>query len=299
MADSKIQRVLLVGDARKGGTAELVARYAQWFSDRGVSTDQVTDRDVPLHDRDADVVVVWGGDGSLLAAARRMADNQRPTLGINRGRLGFLTAFEDSETEEGLTRLLAGELIEEPRMMFRCQVDPGNPIEGGLITSNKPSSGNVLGLNDIVISRAGAGGMIIVRVRRGDAEIGTYRGDGVIAATATGSTAYSMAAGGPVLAPDLDAVVVTPLASHSLSARPVTLSIGEGLEFEVLETGDKQHAYCVVDGQEQMQVTIGSKITMKTAPNRFLHLAQSSKQFFEVLVEKFGFAGMAKAGRRT
>lgn len=297
MTESKIKHVLLIGDARKGGSAELVSKYSAWFEERGVSTDQVTNRDVPLHDRDSDVVVVLGGDGSLLAAARRMADNQRPTLGINRGRLGFLTAFENEQAEEGLTRLLAGDLIEETRMMFRCCVERGSLPEGGLSTSNKPSSGNVLGLNDVVISRAGAGGMIIVRVRRGDVEIGTYRGDGIIAATATGSTAYSMAAGGPVLAPDLDVVVVTPLASHSLSARPVVLSIGAGLEFEIIETGEKRHCYCVVDGQEQMQVTVGSKITMCTAPTRFRHLAQSPKQFFEVLVEKFGFAGMARSRR--
>lgn len=291
MAKPEIQRVLLVGDARKGGTADLVARYATWFHARGIETEEITDREIPLHDRKGDVVVVWGGDGSLLAAARRMAENQRPTLGINRGRLGFLTAFEDEQTELGLQTLLAGELCEEDRMMFRCRVDGGEPQEDPIVGSQN----NVLGLNDVVISRAGAGGMIIVRVRRGDADIGTYRGDGVIAATATGSTAYSMAAGGPVLAPDLDAVVVTPLASHSLSARPMVLSIGAGLEFEVLETGDQQYAYCVVDGQVQMRVSVGTKITMRTAPMRFRHLAQSPKQFFDVMVAKFGFAGMVRS----
>lgn len=293
MAESEIRRVLLVGDARKGGTADLVARYAAWFHARDIETDEVTDRDIPLHDREADVVVVWGGDGSLLAAARRMAENQRPTLGINRGRLGFLTAFEDEQTELGLQTLLAGELCEEARLMFRCRVAADAAVTAPAVAN--PS--NVLGLNDVVISRAGAGGMIIVRVRRGDADIGTYRGDGVIAATATGSTAYSMAAGGPVLAPDLDAIVVTPLASHSLSARPVVLSIGAGLEFEIIETGDMPYAYCVVDGQVQMQVTVGTKITMRTAPMRFRHLAQSPEQFFEVMVAKFGFAGMAKSRR--
>jgi NAD+ kinase len=284
MADSKIQRVLLVGDARKGGTAGLVARYAAWFETRGVATEVVTDRELALHDRKADVVVVWGGDGSLLAAARRMASNQRPTLGINRGRLGFLTAFEDEQTELALERLLAGDLSEETRLMFRCQVD-----------SDAKEVHDVMGLNDVVVSRAGAGGMIIVRVRRGNAEIGTYRGDGVIAATATGSTAYSMAAGGPVLAPDLDAVVLTPLASHSLSAHPVVLSMDTGLEFEIVETGDMPYAYCVIDGQVQMQVAAGTKIRVRTAPVRFRHLAQSPKQFFEVLAAKFGFAGMTQA----
>ncbi|MCK5941832.1 MAG: hypothetical protein KAI24_07700, partial [Planctomycetes bacterium] len=93
----------------------------------------------------------------------------------------------------------------------------------------------------------------------------------------------------------LDAVVVTPLASHSLSALPVVLSIGTGLEFEVVETGDMPYAYCIVDGQVQMQVKAGTRITMHTAPMRFRHLTQSPKQFFDVLVAKFGFAGMARS----
>lgn len=284
MAESKIRRVLLVGDAKKGGSAEVIRRHAAWFEDRGVTTEQVTDREASLRDVDADVVVVWGGDGSLLAAARRMGENQRPTLGINRGRLGFLTAFEDEQSEVALEKLLAGELCEETRLMFHCEVTP----EAGAAKQE-------LGLNDVVVSRAGAGGMIIVRVRRGGADLGTYRGDGVIAATATGSTAYSMAAGGPVLAPDVDGVVLTPLATHSLSAHPVVLSVGSGLEFEILETGDMPYAYCIVDGQVQMQVKTGARITMTTAPMRFRHLIQSPEQFFDVLVAKFGFAGMARS----
>jgi len=272
-----VRRVLLVGDAKKGGSADIVAHYSEWLRARGVATEVVTERDEPLVDRDADAVVVWGGDGSLLAAARRMQTNQLPTLGINRGRLGFLTAFESDQSEEALERLLDGSLCEERRLMFRCKVE----------------GEEILGLNDVVVSRAGAGGMIVVRVRRSDAEIGTYRGDGVIAATATGSTAYSMAAGGPVLAPDLDAVVLTPLASHSLTAHPVVLSMGGGLEFEVVETGDMPYAYCVVDGQVQVQVSAGARITMQPVDTRFRHLVQSPKQFFDVLVQKFGFAGMA------
>ncbi len=284
MSARAVRRVLLVGDARKGGSEELVAHHAAWLGRHGVETDVTTDREEPLHDRAADAVVVWGGDGSLLSAARRMGDRQRPTLGINRGRLGFLTAFEDEQSEQALSLLLAGKLVEEPRLMFCCKIDDG---DGPAV--------DVLGLNDVVVSRAGAGGMIIVRVRRGAAELGTYRGDGVIAATAIGSTAYSMAAGGPVVAPDLDALVLTPLASHSLSARPLVLPVGSGIELEVVEVGDQPHAYCIVDGQVQTKVAVGTRIRLQPAAMRFRHLVQSSTQFFQVLVAKFGFAGMARS----
>lgn len=284
MTARAIRRVLLVGDARKGGSEAVVRERADWLRQRSIDVDVTLDRDEPLPERPVDAVVVWGGDGSLLATARRMADRQWPTLGINRGRVGFLTAFEDEQSDQALAMLLAGELVEEPRLMFRCTIDDGDgtPVP-------------VLGLNDVVVSRAGAGGMIIVRVRSGAAELGTYRGDGVIVATAIGSTAYSMAAGGPVVAPDLDALVLTPLASHSLSARPLVLPVGDGIQLEVVEVGDQPHAYCIVDGQVQTKVAVGTRITLQRAPIRFRHLVQSRTQFFEVLVAKFGFAGMARS----
>ncbi|MCB9877050.1 MAG: NAD(+)/NADH kinase [Planctomycetes bacterium] len=291
MTAAPIRRVLLVGDAKKGGSAEVVAQHAAWFEARGIVAVQVVDRDDPLDCSDVDVVVVWGGDGSLLATARRMGAQQRPTLGINRGRLGFLTSFEAEQSEQALEMLVRGELIEEPRSMFRCQV-AARVVEDAPLEAD-----DVLGLNDVVVSRAGAGGMIMVRVRRDGAELGTFRGDGVIAATATGSTAYSMAAGGPVLAPDLDAVVLTPLASHSLTARPIVLSTGGGLEFELIETGDMPYAYCVVDGQVQMKLAAGTRLAMRPSPTRFRHLVLGPKQFFDVLVAKFGFAGMARSRR--
>ena len=106
---------------------------------------------------------------------------------------------------------------------------------------------------------------------------------------------FFMAAGGPVLAPDLDAIAVTPLASHSLSAHPVVLSMGAGLEFEIVETGDMPYAYCIIDGQVQVQVQAGTRVSMTTAPHRFRHLVQSPNQFWDVLVTKFGFAGMARS----
>ncbi len=274
--------VLLVGDARKGGTEDVVSRHAAWLRSRGCRVDVALDREDPFPPA-PDFVVVFGGDGSLLATARRMGQDQRPTLGINRGRLGFLTAFEYDEADTALAMLLAGQLREEPRFMFTCTVAaPG----GGF-------GSPVSGANDVVVSRAGGGGMIIVRARQGDVELASYRGDGLIVATALGSTAYSMAAGGPVLTPDLDALVLTPLASHSLNARPLVLPVGIGVEVEVLETTAVDYAYCQVDGQVQMQVPVGGRIRLEPAPMRFRQLGHGPGHFFRVLHAKFGFAGIA------
>lgn len=278
------RRLLLVGDERKGGSKALIQHHATWLTGSGCQVEIVMDRDEPLEDRDADCVVVWGGDGSLLGAARRMGNNQRPTLGINRGRLGFLTSFEYEHTQQALDMLLAGELHEEPRLMYWCSMQG---LDGTV-------TGPVLGLNDVVVSRAAVGGMILLRAFRGNAELAAYRGDGLITATALGSTAYSMAAGGPVLAPDLDALVLTPLASHTLSARPLVLPVGEGIEIEVVETGSKKYAYAQIDGQIQMQVPVGGRIVLRPAAVRFRHLGLGPSHFFQVLHGKFGFANVAR-----
>lgn len=284
MAKSAFRRLLLVGDERKGGSKALIQHHATWLTGRGCHCEIVMDRDSSLEDRDGDCVVVFGGDGSLLGAARRMGQNQRPTLGINRGRLGFLTSFEYEHTQQALDMLLGGELHEEPRLMYWCSMQG---LDG---VTTEP----VLGLNDVVVSRAAVGGMILLRAFRGSVEVATYRGDGLITATALGSTAYSMAAGGPVLAPNLEALVLTPLASHTLSARPLVLPVDDGIEIEVVETGTKKYAYAQIDGQVQIQVPVGGRIVMKPASVRFRHLGLGPSQFFQVLHGKFGFAGVLK-----
>jgi NAD+ kinase len=275
---------LVLGDERKGGTRALVHAFAGWLQTRGCTAEVVIDRESSLADRHADFVVVFGGDGSLLGAARRMGHNQMPTLGINRGRLGFLTAFEHEHVQEAIELALAGRLREESRLL----------LYGAVVGADGAPGTPVLCMNDGVVSRAAMGGMIALRVFRGGVELAVYRGDGLIVATAAGSTAYSMAAGGPVLAPDLDALVLTPLASHSLSARPLVLPVGAGLEIEAVETGGRRCAYFQLDGQVRMQVAQGKRVRLWPAPFRFRHLSPGAGHFFEVLRAKLGFADLPR-----
>lgn len=276
-------RILLVGDERKGGTPEVVARHRDQLVARGITVATVLDRDAPLPDFAADAVVVFGGDGSLLATVRRMGQNQRPVLGINRGRLGFLTAFEYDQVDRALDLLLAGQLQSADRPLLLCHV----------VGPDGATSAPMLAVNDVVLGRAGAGGMIIVEARRDELLLGAYRGDGLIAATALGSTAYSMAAGGPVLAPDLEALVLTPLASHSLNARPLVMPIGSGLHMDLLETSAVDYGYCQIDGQVQLQVPQGGRVQVARSNVRFRQLGLGPGSFYGVLRSKFGFAGMA------
>ena len=277
-----MQRILLLGDERKGSSLVQVHEIADWLRAEGRNVELVLDRDSSLVDCVADLLIVFGGDGSLLGAARRMGANQVPTLGINVGRLGFLTAFESHRAKEAIALALAGKLREEPRLLLAGSVtDPdGSCVEP------------VLCMNDAVVSRRAIGGMVTLRASRGGEEIATYRGDGLIVSTAAGSTAYSLAAGGPVLLPGLEALVLTPLASHALSACPLVVPVDEGLDIEVLETGNGGFAFLQLDGQVRIKVTDGSRATLRPADVKFRHLWTGPDHFFRVLRRKFGFTGL-------
>jgi len=184
-----MDKVLILGDERKGRVGQLVRELESWLRRREIHVEVELDRDSSLVNRKSDLVVVCGGDGSLLAAARRMGTNQMPTVGINLGRLGFLTAFSDAQAEQAVQEALAGKLCEQPRLMLSCHIER---VDGSI---TEP----VLGLNDGVLGRSSAGGIITISAYREDHELATYSGDGLIVSTPVGSTAYSLSAGGPIL----------------------------------------------------------------------------------------------------
>ncbi|MCA8941285.1 MAG: NAD(+)/NADH kinase [Planctomycetes bacterium] len=273
-------RVLIVGDERKGRVREVLGAVVDVLQRRGVEHEVELDREAPLAGREADLVVVLGGDGSILAAARRMGPDQRPTLGINIGRLGFLTAFGDDRAAEGVEMALDGKLVEEPRLMLTCVVERSN---GG-------SDDSVLFLNDVVLSAKPGAGIVRLIAARVDRELGAYSGDGLIVSTPVGSTAYSLAAGGPILSPRLEAVVLTPLAPHSISVRPLVLPVGDGFELRVEDAGNCDKCSLMIDGQVAKDVSPEDVVRIETTETRFRQLTHGPANFFAVLREKFGWS---------
>lgn len=277
-----MSKVLVLGDKKKGATKAVVAEFEGWLRKQaGVDDVQVIlDRKTGLGDLRADLVLVFGGDGSILSAARRMGTNQLPTVGINLGRLGFLTAGGKDHAREVIQMALRGELAEEPRIMLDCRVQRADGTE------TEP----VFALNDGVLHRRATTGSITITACRQNDELATYLGDGLIVSTPTGSTAYSLAAGGPVLAPTMEAVVLTPLASHSLALRPLVLPLNEGLDLLVREAGDDSRCAFTIDGQVIMDVALEDRVCLRPAPVSFRHLIQSERSFYKVFREKFGWA---------
>lgn len=280
-----MRRVLIVGDERKGQVGQLVAPIADQLRSEGHEVDVEFRRDVSLEGRtDVDLVVVFGGDGSILGAARRMGATQRPTLGINLGRLGFLTAFGPEGALDGIRAALRGELVEEPRMMLAASVERVS----GETTPPVPF------LNDAVLVREPSAGMVTIHAFRPDRDLAVYTGDGLVVATPSGSTAYSLAAGGPVMSPRLEAMVLTPLAPHTLTLRPLVLPVGGGLSLEVKETGAEGPCVLTVDGQVPIEVRAGDRVHITPTDVRFRQLTHGPGSFFRTLREKFGWADMPR-----
>ena len=277
-------RVLVLGDERKGQVRELLRELVAHLRDRGHEVEVDLTLDSSLVDKQADLVAVLGGDGSLLGAARRMGANQMPTVGVNLGRLGFLTAFDPEHALAGIDRALAGGMVEEPRLMLRCTLTraDGSRRDLGLC------------LNDCVVGREPVAGMITVHARRVDRDLAVYSGDGLVLATPVGSTAYSLAAGGPVMSPRLDAIVLTPLAPHMLTLRPLVLPIDSGIELQVVEAGGERVAHVSIDGQVHEPLRDGDTVRAERSEYRFRHLTEGPASFFRILRKRFGWADVPR-----
>jgi NAD+ kinase len=223
--------------------------------------------------READLLVVLGGDGTLLSLARAAGDREVPILGINLGTLGFLAEVSVGEMGAAHERVLAGEMAIERRMRLGIEL-----VQGGAA----PRSW--LALNDAVIAK-GASARIIDLETHADGQLVTiYHGDGLIVSTPTGSTAYSMSAGGPILLPGVASIVLTPICAHALTQRPLVLPDGAVVEVIVhTRGGDVQLA---VDGQEGAVLEDGDRVTIRRSPVPTLLVVPPQRSRFEVLRNK-------------
>lgn len=227
---------------------------------------------------EADCVLVLGGDGTLIRAANRLLGSSIPIFGINLGTLGFLTETGIAGMEQALEQLVNGEYEIETRMML--QVNAGEDFED-------------TALNDVVITRSGFSRLISVRVYVNEKLVDTYRGDGVIIATPTGSTGYNLSAGGPVVLPNASLIVITPICPHSLNARSIIVSDKDSLRL-VIEKEKKtqeEEAIVTVDGRNAKELRAADWITIEKSAG-VTHLVKlKDRTFFEILREKFRNGG--------
>ena len=267
------KRILIVANMAKPGVSEQVESLRPWFAERADLVDvldsRVTDS---LPELDADLCIVFGGDGTLLAAARRVAPAGIPMMGVNMGKLGFLAEFSVEHMRRHLDEILAGKVPPTERLMLTVRVGDGEAA----FTS--------LAANDAAITAGEPFRMIELCVDRGDVCISTYLGDGVIVATPTGSTGYSLSAGGPILEPTLEALVITPLAPHSISMRPIVVAPSQTVRIRTtrLNPGTR----LVIDGQVSTPLTEGQTVEVSRAPCDAKVVPHPGREFFGTLTDK-------------
>lgn len=230
----------------------------------------------------ADLAIILGGDGTMIGAARKLANYDVPLIGINHGRLGFITDIALTNAHEALSSVLAGHYEAEERSLLE-----GRIVRNGVVLHSG------IALNDIVINRAGRGGMIELRVELDGIFMHRQRADGVIIATPTGSTAYALAANGPILHPSLNAILLVPVAPQTLSNRPVVVPDSSTLSLTIttlgrVETGASVH----FDMQAWSDCLAGDRIDIRRAQHtvRFIH--PKGYSFFSTLRQKLDWNRM-------
>lgn len=283
-----IERVGVVYREHTPEVLAIVERLRAWAAEEGVdvTVEENAGRgpkpSLDLRADPVDLVVALGGDGTFLRASRLVMDSDVPVLGVNIGRLGFLTAIPDSYLEGGLHQVVSGGAVLEHRFRLRAIIEH----EGDY----RPSQ--FFALNDIVVHTSGAARVtpLVLSVGDGDEmeEVGSFAADGVIVSTPTGSTAYSMSAGGPIITPEVEAIVITPICPHSLAVRPLVIPAHRTVCVGSLEP-EAEHQL-TVDGQVVHQLEPSERVFVAREKRPLALVRLPGQTFFKTMQQKLNWA---------
>lgn len=280
----QISRIGITSKPNKVEVAEVVPPLVAWLEERGVECLIDEETAATLGSRQhclpreelgtrVDLVIVLGGDGTLLATARALDRNPVPVLAVNLGGLGFLTMVTREELYPALEVVLSGQFHTEPRVRIEAEV-----VRAG------QRAGSFLALNDVVLNKGAIARVLDFDVRVDGQFISTYKSDGLIVSTPTGSTAYSLAAGGPVVAPSVRATIITPICAHTLTNRPIVLP--DTAVIEVAVKSEREPVYLTVDGQVGMAVHGEDRVRICKAASMLEIIQPLHKSYFEILRQK-------------
>ncbi len=289
MMNLPIRRVGVLIKPQQPDALETICRLVEWCAARGIAVvggprldrarvEQETGCAVEEMEhaelvRSVDLLVVLGGDGTMIATARMVGDSGTPVLGVNYGRLGYLADFTHEEMVPALEAILAGDYTIDRRLMLSAEVRrAGDRLLHGRV------------LNDVVISKSALARIIEIETWVDEKFVNLFRADGLIVSTPTGSTAYNLSAGGPVIYPSMQAVVVTPICPHTLSNRPLVLP--EDAEFELILKTTKEEVALTLDGQVGMPLEYEDRVTVRKSRTTFNLIQAHTRNYFDVLRKK-------------
>lgn len=278
MAENSIKRFQIV--VKPGNDEALITaqEVAEWLEARGLTqvTEAIAAGDGAAFDSSADapdLAIVLGGDGTMIAAARMVGDADLPVLGINYGSLGYLTDFRIEEVFTALDAILAGEYTVDRRVMLKAEHWRGD---------KQLAAGRVL--NDVVLNKAALARIIEIEVSLDGLFVNSFRADGLIVATPTGSTAYNLSAGGPIIYPSMNAVVMTPICPHTLTNRPIV--IPDHAEIEIVLRSGSEGVVLSFDGQTGFPLEVGDRVKIRKSSTTFNLVQPANRNYFDVLRDK-------------
>jgi len=281
-----MKRVILIGDRKKERINTVVSGLQPWLNKQQVkivATD-LTNR-LDLSKAKADLILVLGGDGSIISTARRLNNNPIPVIGVNLGKFGFLAEYSLEELKESFTNIITKRMKTSSLMMLDCLINRGNKKNGPFIA-----------LNDIVVTRGSISRMVYFRLFIDGKEITVFGADGVIISTPVGSTAYSLSAGGPLVSPETQSLIITPICAHTLSMRTLVLPPDSTIELQLAD-GSGQEIILTVDGQVSMYLRQSDRITLRKSKAAFRLVRLGKRSFYETLREKLHWGGQPHSQR--
>jgi NAD+ kinase len=289
MSESAIKRVGIVVKPNHAEAWRTACELAAWFKERGILTVgepvsqaerfesnalcQIPTDESGIIGADVDLLVVLGGDGTMIATARLIGDRETPVLGINYGSLGYLTEFRIEEMFLALETILAGDYELDRRVSLRVE----HTRNGEILSSNRV-------LNDVVINKAALARIIEIEVRLDKLFVNNFRADGLIISTPTGSTAYSLSAGGPIIYPTMNAVVITPICPFTLTNRPIV--VPDTAEIELHLRTENEEVALTLDGQVGFELKSADVVKIRKSRTTFNLVQPPNRNYFDVLRDK-------------
>jgi len=280
--DKTLPRLVVFSDPKKGQAADVVRHFRDFVKGRAriIATCNIDDCTADVLKK-ADFAVVFGGDGSIISAARHLSRSNVPVIGVNLGKLGFLAEFSYDELKKCFDSIILGKASIEKRMMLSCKVCSGNKVK---LTSSA--------LNDVFIAAGPPFRMVELKVLVDGQPLAGCISDGLVISTPTGSTAYNLSAGGPILSGKMEAMVVAPLCPHSLSFRPIVISAGSTVE--ILGVRVNKGTTVSVDGQISMKLSAGDVVKVERDKGIFLIVNNPLRTEWDTLATKLNWAEKPK-----
>jgi NAD+ kinase len=282
MAKGGLPKLVIFGDPKKGNVSEVIEEFSDFTKGKAeiVATCGIDACTVGIL-KEADFAVVFGGDGSITSAARQLSQVNVPVIGVNLGKLGFLAEFSVGELKEFLPRLVSGEATIKKRMMLSCRV-----------LNNGAEKFCSAAINDVFITAGPPFGMVELKISVDGQPLAGCVSDGLVICTPTGSTAYNLSAGGPILSGKMEAMVITPLCPHSLSFRPIVINADS--KVEVFGVSVNEGTTVSIDGQVSCKLSIDDVVKIERHKGDFLVVNNPLRTQWDTLATKLSWAEKPK-----